>query len=84
MISQAKKNITLVITVIIVAIIILGCIDPILQILPSMQLKQLDGLIFFFTTRKFFLYIHTIIMILLALWITIGIYYVYKFSSKRR
>ncbi|MDP3788710.1 MAG: hypothetical protein Q8Q60_05350 [Candidatus Chromulinivorax sp.] len=82
MISQAKKNITLAITVAIVAIIILIFIDPILQMLPSMQLKQLDSLIFYFTTTKFFLYIHTIIMILLALWTTIGIYYVYKFYNK--
>ena len=60
----------------------IGFIDPVMQILKPEQFKQFDSLIFHFTTTDFFLYMHTIIMTLLGLWITIGIYYVYKFYRK--
>lgn len=59
----------------------IGFIHPVVQILEPIQLQQFDSLIFHFTTTEIFLYIHTIIMMLLVLWITIGAYYVYKFYN---
>lgn len=56
----------------------IGFIHPIVKFLEPMQLQEFDSLIFHFTTTEIFFYIHTIIMMLLVLWITIGTYYVYK------
>lgn len=46
------------------------------------SLKQFDSIIFHFTTIEFFLYIHSIVMLLLVLWTAIGIYYMYKCYKK--
>jgi len=56
----------------------IGFIDPITQILQTLHIKDFDSLILHFTTTEFFLYIHTYIIILVGLWITLGIYFVYK------
>jgi hypothetical protein len=76
--------ITLILKLCIITGTAIGFIDPFVIFLQPTQLKKFDSLIFHFTTTEIFLYIHTIIMILLSLWITIGIYYVYKFYKKRR
>ncbi|MBV8660675.1 MAG: hypothetical protein JO129_00840 [Candidatus Dependentiae bacterium] len=60
----------------------IGFIHPIIKIFDDSQLKQFDTIIFRFTTSDFFIYIHTIIIILLGLWTIIGIYYVYNFYKK--
>ncbi len=74
--------ITFILKVSIIAGTAIGFMHPIAQILQPDQFKQFDNLIFHFTTTEFFLYIHTIIMILLGLWLTIGMYYVYNFYKK--
>ena len=57
----------------------IGFIDPMAKLLEPLKIKQFDNLILHFTMTEFLLYLHTIIMILFGLWITIGIYYMYKF-----
>lgn len=47
-----------------------------------MKSFYLDNLIFRFTTAEFFLYIYTIIIILIALLLCIGIYCLYKKYKK--
>ena len=51
----------------------IGFLYPITEFLQPLQIQKFDSLIFRFTTTEFFLYIHTIIMILVGLWITLGI-----------
>ncbi len=60
----------------------IGFIHPVLQILKLTQVQEFDSIIFQFTITEFFLYIHTIFIIALGLWLTIGIYYMYKSYRK--
>ena len=71
--------IALILKLIIIFSTAIGFIDPMTKLLKPLQIKKFDNLILNFTTTEFLLYLHTIIMILLGLWITIGIYYMYKF-----
>lgn len=77
-----NNGITLMIKIFIMIGSAIGLIHPIINFLKLEKLNQFDNIIFHFTTTEFFVYIHTIIMILLGLWITIGFYYVYKFYKK--
>lgn len=60
----------------------IGFLHPILHIFTPIELQEFDNIIFNLTTTKIFLYIHTIIIMLLGLWSAIGIYYLYKFYQK--
>ncbi|MBP6870072.1 hypothetical protein KBC04_04270 [Candidatus Babeliales bacterium] len=60
----------------------IGCLNPLVKILDPIKIKDFDSLIFRFTTTDFFLYIHTIIIILVGLWVVTGIYYMYKKYKK--
>jgi hypothetical protein len=75
-------TITLILKLSIIIGTAIGFIDPIAKILEPAQIQKFDTIIYRFTTKEFFVYIHTIMMILLALWIMIGIYYFYKFYKK--
>lgn len=75
--------VTLSLKLLIIAGIALGLLHPIFNILNDTQLEQFDTLMFHFTTTEFFVYIHTIIVILLGIWMCLGIYYLYTFYKKR-
>ena len=88
--NKAIKNtvnfniIYLVLKLFIIIGIAIGFMHPIRKILEQVQIIKFNTLILNFTITDFFLYIHTIIMLLIGLWITIGIYYIYKFYKKRK
>lgn len=75
-------TITLILKLFIIVGTAIGFIHPIIKIFNDSQLQQFDTTIFNFTTIDFYIYIHTIIIILLGLWIAIGIYYVYNLYKK--
>ena len=89
--TQSIKNkvyfhlISLILKLFIITGTAIGFTHPTLHFLKPVQLQQFNRLIFRFTTTEFFVYIHTIIVILLGLWTIVGIYYIYKlYQNKRR
>jgi hypothetical protein len=77
--KHLKKNIILLsLKLFIIIGTAIGFLYPITEFLQPLQIQKFNSIIFRFTTTEFFLYIHTIIMILVGLWITLGIYFVYK------
>lgn len=70
------KIVTIALQICIMTCIILDTCYPITKIMLAVD--QWHGFILYLTTPQFILYIHTMIMILLGLWIAIIIYYLYE------
>ena len=63
---------------------IIGFLHPILHLLTQEQIEQFDKIVLGCTTKEFFTYMRSIILLLLGLWTIVGIYYAYKFYKKRK
>lgn len=60
----------------------IGYFHPLTKFLNPAHIREFNSIILHFTMTEFFLYIHTIIIILVGLWIAAGFYYFYKKYKK--